>query len=70
MKRQLASSYGAVAEVTGAQRHSERRTPADGTVRLNTQLHVALRASGGVRGSTYESAMAGLQAAFRRKRGD
>ena len=61
---------GVVLEVSGAQRHSERRTPEDRTVRFNNDLHVSLRASGGVKGSTYESAMAGLQAAFRRKRGD
>lgn len=64
------SSIGVVLEVSGAQRHSERRTPEDRTVRFNNDLHASLRASGGVRGSTYESAMAGLQAAFRRKRGD
>lgn len=68
MNRQPAKSSIGVA--SGAQRHRERCTPENRNVRFSDQLHASLRAAGGVRGSTYESAMAGLRLAFRLKRGD
>lgn len=47
--------------LSGAERHANRRTPEDHSVVFNTTLHQQLRASGQVKGSTYDSAMAALK---------
>jgi len=45
----------------GAERHANRKTSAEQSVVFNTALHEQLRASGLVKGSTYDSAMAALR---------
>ncbi len=47
--------------LSGAERHANRKTSAEQSVVFNTALHEQLRASGLVKGSTYDSAMAALR---------